>query len=82
MIYKVIKEEKVITKLGDEIVVKLIEMYDEIEIELGIEIPTYKVMVESEIEIYEFTAKYYTTLGNAEKGYIRMLAEVKNRWSY
>lgn len=81
---KIIQEEKIITRLGEEVKVTLIEDIDEEMLELGLDIDVctiYAVDVKSE-SWYMNDYKVYSRKTNAEKSYKATLSKIKNLYVY
>lgn len=75
---KILREEKVITKLGDEIKITLAEDIDDLTIELGIDIKVYVVKVQGkDFDLYD-SSKCYSTETNARKYFEKILSKFKN----
>ena len=75
---RTLKEEKVITRLEDEVKITLIEDIDDLCIELGIDMKIYIVKVErKEFDLLD-SSKCFKTKTNADKYFERTLFRIKN----
>ena len=81
---KIIQKEEVITRLGEEVEINLIEDIDEECLELGLDsdiCTIYAVEVKSK-SWYMNDYKVYSRKTNAEKSYRATLSKIKNLYVY
>ena len=81
---KIIQKEEVITRLGEEVEITLIEDIDEEMLEIGLDsdiCTIYAVKVKSE-SWYMNDYKVYSRKTNAEKSYKATLSKIKNLYVY